>query len=292
MPDSWQFEVLMPPMGVVAEGPAWDGRYVLFSAIQTNLILRYDTQTESIDVWRTGTHGANGLNFDKNGSLFACESQGRRIARYVDGMPTETVVDKLAGRRINGPNDLAIDPTGRIYFSDRVENWSPETGIDHSSILSADPQEDGTYDCVRRTFDTTMPNGLLFSKDYRTLYVAQSDFRASESRQLRAYPVDEDGSLGEYELLHDFGPHRGIDGMTLTSDGLIAACAGWEISGPGPMITVFDPRGRIVETHPVPAERPANCTFAGSDLYVATLDGRLLRAKDTGHEGFLQWPAN
>jgi gluconolactonase len=135
-----------------------------------------------------------------------------------------------------------------------------------------------------------MPNGLLFSKNYKTLYVAQSDYRMSEKRELRAYPVNDDGSLGQYKLLHDFGPHRGIDGMTLSDEGLIIACTGWEISGPGGMITVFDPSGRIIETHPTPAERPTNCTFIGEDIYVSSIQGHLLVAKKTGITGHLLWP--
>jgi gluconolactonase len=102
--------------------------------------------------------------------------------------------------------------------------------------------------------------------------------------------VNDDGSLGDYKLLHDFGPHRGIDGMTLSSDGYIVACTGWEVSGPGGMITVFEPDGRIVATHPTPAIRPTNCTFVGEDLYVTSIDGHLLVAKDTGMTGHLLYP--
>ena len=102
--------------------------------------------------------------------------------------------------------------------------------------------------------------------------------------------MNDDGSLGEYEVLHDFGTHRGIDGMTLSSEGNIVACTGWEISGPGGMITVFDPKGRIIDTHPTPAERPTNCTFVGEDLYVSSIEGHLLVARNTGMSGYLLWP--
>jgi gluconolactonase len=201
-----------------------------------------------------------------------------------------TIADRLEGRRINSPNDLAITPSGSIYFSDRVGDVDPDVGINHSSIISAGPQDDGTYKTVRRTFDTSMPNGLLFSSDYKTLYVAESDYLADQKRELRAYPVNDDGSLGEYEVLHDFGPHRGIDGMTLSSEGNIVACTGWEISGPGGNITVFDPKGRIIETHPTPALRPTNCTFVGEDLYASSIEGHLLVARNTGMTGYLLWP--
>lgn len=290
MPGDWTFEDALPVIGSITEGNAWDGSRLLFTNIAMDRMLAYDPATGTVVTERSDTNAANGLNFDREGRLFACEGRGRRIARYEDGEPGITVVDRLNGKRLNGPNDLAIDPQGRIYFSDRINDVSPEMGIEFSAIISADPQSDGRYVAVQRTFDSTMPNGLLFSNDYRTLYVAESDYGAGRFRQLRGYPVNGDGSLGEYELLHDFGPHRGIDGMTLSSDGLIVACTGWEVSGPGGMITIFEPDGRIVATHPTPCQRPTNCTFVGEDLYVTSIEGHLLVAHDTGMTGHLLYP--
>jgi gluconolactonase len=287
---SWKFENAAPVIGSITEGNAWNGEKMLYSNIAMNRIMTYDPKTSLVEVWREDTEGTNGLNFDSEGRLFGCAGDGRRIVRFDDNGQTVTIADRLDGRRINSPNDLAITLSGSIYFSDRVGDVSPENGIDFSAIISADPQDDGSYKTVRRTFDTSMPNGLLFSADYKTLYVAQSDYRASEARELRAYPVNQDGSLGEFEVLHDFGPHRGIDGMTLSSEGNIVACTGWELSGPGGMITVFDPKGRIIETHPTPAQRPTNCTFVGEDLYVSSIEGHCLVARDTGMTGHLLWP--
>jgi gluconolactonase len=287
---SWNFENAAPVIGSITEGNAWNGEKMLYSNIAMNRIMSYDPESNLVEVWREYTEGTNGLNFDSEGRLFGCAGDGRRIVRFDDNGQMVTIADRLDGRRINSPNDLAITPSGSIYFSDRVADVSPDNGIDFSAIISAEPKEDGSYKTVRRTFDTSMPNGLLFSADYKTLYVAQSDYRASEARELRAYPVNEDGSLGEYEVLHDFGPHRGIDGMTLSSEGNIVACTGWELSGPGGMITVFDPKGRIIETHPTPAQRPTNCTFIGEDLYVSSIEGHCLVARNTGMTGHLLWP--
>ena len=287
---NWTFTDAIPPIGTITEGNAWNGTDVLFTNIAMSRVLRFNPDSGLLSVERTGTNAANGLNYDADGNLFACEGGGRRIARYNPDGTSSTVVDRLDGRRINGPNDLAIDPQGRIWFSDRVEDVGPDVGVDHSSILCAIPNGDGTYRCVRRTFDTTMPNGLLFSNDYKTLYVAQSDYRVIERRELRAYPVLDDGSLGEYSVLHDFGPHRGIDGMTLSSDGHIVACTGWEVSGPGGNVTVFDPKGRIVETHPTLSIRPTNACFVGGDLYVTSIEGRLEVAKSTGLTGGVLYP--
>lgn len=287
---TWKFENAAPVIGSITEGNAWDGERMLYSNIAMNRILAYDPETGLVEVWCENTEGINGLNFDSEGRLFGCAGDGCRIVRFETNRDMVTVADRLDGRRINSPNDLAITPGGSIYFSDRVGDVGPDVGIQFSAIISADPQDDGSYKTVRRTFDTSMPNGLLFSSDYKTLYVAQSDYRADEDRQLRAYPVAEDGSLGEYEVLHDFGPHRGIDGMTLSSEGNIVACTGWEISGPGGGITVFDPKGRIIETHPTPADRPTNCTFVGEDLYISSIEGHLLVARNTGMTGHLLWP--
>ncbi len=286
----WEFEDAIPPIGTITEGPAWDGTHLYFTNIAMSRVLRLNPRTDVVTVWKTGTNAANGLNFDRQGRLFACEGSARRIVRYdVDGATT-VVVDRLKGRKINVPNDLAIDPQGRIWFSDPIGTVGPDYQLDHSSILCAEPQADGSYVCVRKTFDTTSPNGLLFSKDYKTLYVAQSDYRGCERRELRAYPVNADGTLGKYAVLHDFGPHRGIDGMTLTGDGMIVATCGWEVSGPGGMVAIFEPDGRIMETHPTPCKRPTNCTFVGDDLYVTSIEGHLLRARGTGLSGYLLFP--
>ena len=287
---SWNFENAAPVIGSITEGNAWDGERMLYFNIAMDRIMIYGPRSGLVEVWRENTEGTNGLNFDIEGRLFGCSGNGRKIVRFDPNGDMVTIIDRLEGRRLNGPNDLAITPSGSIYFSDRVGDVNPDVGIGFSAIISAEPQDDGTYLAVRRTFDTTMPNGLLFSGDYKTLYLAQSDYRASEKRELRAYPVNDDGSLGEYVVLHDFGPHRGIDGMTLSSEGNIVACTGWEISGPGGMITVFDPEGRIIETHPTPAQRPTNCTFAGEDLYISSIEGHLLVARNTAMTGYLLWP--
>lgn len=287
---NWKFQNAIPLLGTITEGNVWDGTNLLFSNIPHNRVLSFNPATGVLEVFKEQTGGANGLNFDADGNLFACEGTGRRVARYDSNGESVTVVDRVDNLRINSPNDLAIDPYGRIWFSDRVGDCSPEVGIAYSAILRADPIENGGYACIRATFDTSQPNGLLFSKDYRTLYVAQSDFRASERRELRSYPVNDDGTLGNMAVLHDFGPHRGIDGMTLSIDGLIVACTGWEVSGPGGMITVFDPDGNIVANHPTPCERPTNCTFIGEDLYVTSIQGHLLVARDTGMSGYLIYP--
>ena len=148
------------------------------------------------------------------------------------------------------------------------------------------------------TFDTTGTNGLLISPDQRSLYIIQTD--PDGDRELRSYPILDDGSLGEYIVLHQFGrdhrgPQRGIDGMCLDSEGNIVGAAGNWASGPGPMIYVWTPAGRVLETYPMPVgvEGPTNCAFGDYDqgtLYVTSGQGHLIRTRDTGRRGWIMWP--
>jgi gluconolactonase len=165
-------------------------------------------------------------------------------------------------------------------------------------VLRADPQPDGSYTVARVESDSTMPNGVLVSIDGKTLYVAESNSDdPSIDRELRAYPINDDGSLGPYAVLHAFGSdgknaQRGIDGMCLDREGNIVATAGWPSSGPGPLIYVFAPNGRVLETHPVPCIRPTNCSFGGPDrstLFVTSAEGHFFKAQ-TDMEGWALFP--
>lgn len=284
---AWQFEVLLEPIGLT-EGPVWNGRSLLFTNIPNSRIMHYDPVSGQISVWREGTNEANGLMLDENGLLNACEGGGRRMAIYPEGRETIVVCAEYEGRRLNSPNDLAIDSKGRIWFTDpRYGDFRDDMELDHESVYRLDRQEDGNWRPVRVTFDTTAPNGLLLSPDEKVLYVAQSKHGEGELRELRAYPVSEENSggtgaiVGPYEVLHNFYPHRGVDGMCFDREGNIVATAGWGVSGPGGMIYVFAPNGRVLETHPLPCDSPTNCTFGGPelrDLYVTSAEGHLLRA--------------
>lgn len=289
----WQFEIAAGPFGFT-EGPAWDGKTLLFSDIPSGRILRYDPATRETSVFREGTHEGNGLMLDAHGRLYGCQggSGGRRVVRY-DGDGVSVVADCFEGRRLNSPNDLAFDAQGRLWFTDpRYGDFRGDMELDHESVFRADPRPDGSWDLVRVTFDTTRPNGLLISPDGKTLYVAQSEYGEERKRELRAYPIYADGTVGRHSVLHNFYPHRGIDGMCLDAEGNIVATAGWQESGPGPMIYVFAPSGRVLGTHPIPFDRPTNCTWGGPDLstiYVTVGTGHLLAAR-TDRQGYLIYP--
>lgn len=288
---SWEFERVAGPFAFT-EGPIWDGSGVLFTDIPNDRIMRYDVTTESCDVYVEGTNAANGLKFDAEGRLFGCEMVGRQLARYDNG-DVITVVDSYRGDRFNSPNDLAIDGEGTIWFTDPHydTDWEPTEktfDLDHRSVYRVDPDDPTTL--TRVTTDTTNPNGILVSPDGETLYVAQSDYDGPQ--ELRAYPIQRDGTVGDYEVLHNFAPHRGIDGMCFDVDGNIVATAGYEEGGPGPMIYVFAPTGRVLETHPTPDSMPTNCCFGDDDLhslYVTGGEGSLYRAR-TDRTGLLDAP--
>lgn len=298
----WNFELLVKPTDVpLTEGPVWDGEHLYFTHIQASRIMRYDPKSGAITVAREGTNRTNGLAFDEKGRLFGCCSGGRSILRFdTDGKNT-VIAERFEGKRLNTPNDLAIDRKGRIWFTNPVNSGNWDQGstmeVDHQSVFRLDPQADGSYTISRVTFDTTQPNGILVSQDNNTLYVAESSFTRGVARELRAYPIRDDGSLDVYTTLFTWGEdvrgvHRGIDGMCLDRDGNIVATNGWDVAGPGPMITVFSPTGRVLETHPVPANRPTNCCFGGADmttLFVTSTQGHFFKAK-TNRVGWAMYP--
>jgi gluconolactonase len=289
----WQFEVVVPAIGTITEGPAWDGEALQFSNIPASRTLRYDPKTGKCTVFRENTEQANGLLFDSEGRLLACQHQGRKLVRYDRDGSLTVLADRYRGKRLNSPNDVAMDRKGRIWFSDpRYGTYRADMELKHESVYRLDPRRDGTYSIHRVVFDMTRPNGILVSPDMRTLYVSELNNDPRGMRQLRAYPIDEDGSLGPCRVLHDFGESRGIDGMCMDVEGNIIAPAGQYGSGPGPMVYVFSPNGKILERHPLPFEKPTNCTFGDADLrtlYVTTDAGHVLRAR-TDREGYLLYP--
>ncbi len=293
----WTFTRVAGPFAFT-EGPVWDGTALLFTDIPASRIMRHDPASGATTVFREGTNGANGLHFDRQGALYACEGDGRQLARYAPDGGTTILAERFEGRRLNSPNDVTSDAAGRIWFTDpRYGPNRADMELDHESIFRLDPPLDapldppsghagdagnaGAWAITRVTFDTTRPNGLVFSPDGRTLYVAESPPAPEGQRQLRAYPVAADGTLGAARVLHDFGPQRGIDGMRIDAVGNIVASCGWDQGGPGPRIAVFAPDGTVLAEHPVPTN-PTNCAFGDPDrrgLYVTGYDGCLYHAR-------------
>lgn len=286
---NWEFELIAGPYGGVSEGPVWLGEKLIFTHIPSSTIRQYTPATGEISIVKEHTNYANGLTLDHDNNLYACEGDARRVVKYAKN-ETHILADNYEGVSLNIPNDLVCDKDDDIWFTDpfyeaAAGKWSEDNSnkeLTHDSVYRLTKPDNSKWQITRATFDTTRPNGLLFSLNYDYLYVAQSGRREDEYRQLRTYKVNPDKSLGDSEVLHDFGPDRGIDGMCLDINGNIVATAGWELGGPGPMIYVFSPKGDILDSHPVPANRPTNCAFGGdkmSTLYITTTDGHLFKVE-------------
>jgi gluconolactonase len=252
--------------GEFTEGPcAGPDGCIYFSDIG-NRIMKYDPTTGKTTAFRDPSGRSNGLKFDSKGRLIACEGANtggnRRISITEDGK-VKSLADKYQDKMFNSPNDLALDAKGRIYFSDPRYIGNEKRELEHESIYRIDP--DGTV--TRVIDDVSKPNGLVLSPDQKTLYVAESNSDPKGKRELRAYPLKEDGSVGKMTVLHEFGEDRGIDGMTVSSDGHIIATAG---KGNTAGVTIFTAEGKRVGFIPTP-EVPTNCCFAGKDramLYI------------------------
>jgi gluconolactonase len=296
---SWQFELVAGPYQGPTGGVVWDGAHVLFTAIDEGRLLRFDPERRAVDEVRRHLNRVNGLALGPGGELYGAQEGGRRLVEFTPDGRLTAVDALLDGKYHNQPSDLVVDRLHRIWFVDPHHPaipFGPQIFplLEHQSVLRLERNERRAWTAARITYDTTGPRAVLLSGDERTLYVADGEPRQGEAvRELRAYPLREDGSIGPYSVLHTFGadargPHRGVEGMCLDRDGNIVACAGWRQSGPGPLIYVFAPNGSVLETHLVPADRPNRCCFGGRDLdllYVTSADGHLYEAK-TGRRGY------
>ncbi|NQW17191.1 MAG: SMP-30/gluconolactonase/LRE family protein [Chloroflexi bacterium] len=286
----WTWE-LIKEHDSLTEGPVWDGSALVYNECYANTTFKFDPTSKNIEVWRTNTNISNGQNFSRDGRLFNCEGGAKQMTE-VHGPDSVTVIaNEHDGIPFNAPNDVAIDRSGRVWFTDPNYGDRP-TAMDNESIYRVD-ETDGSWTTTRVTFDTTRPNGLVFSADESILYVAESPNSPISRSQLRAYPVNSDGSLGDHTVLHDFGAGRGIDGMCLTADGNILATAGADSAGPGPMLYLFAPSGRVISTAPTPADSPTNCAFAEDGLavlYVTFATGHVYRVPNSGLTGHRLYP--
>ena len=249
--------------GDFTEGPAAapDGA-ILFSDIGDR-ILRFDPRDGKTSVYRHPSGKANGLAFDRQGRLLACEGAhggGRRLSITGPDGAVRTLADRWQGKRFNSPNDLSIDPAGNVYFTDPRYVGDEPRELDFEGVFRVSPEGE----VVLATRDVEKPNGIVVAPDGRTAWVADNNPKGK--RQLVAFSVRPDGTFADKRVLHDFGQGRGIDGMKLGPEGLLWATAG---SGPKGGLYVFSPDGKLVRFIPTPGD-PTNCAFAGRDLYVTS----------------------
>ena len=262
-----------------AEGPVWindtEGGYLLFSDIPRNSIMKWQEGVGvSLFMKPSGYTGAtsygnepgsNGLILDQNGRLIACEHGDRRLSLLTKDGGKRTLVDNYSGKRLNSPNDACIKSNGDIYFTDppyglpkRYDDKRRE--LDFCGVYRL--SKDGKLTLL--TKEMTRPNGIAFSPDEKTLYVAQSDPKAAIWKK---FPVKSDGTLGKGVIFADatanVGKLPGLpDGLKVDTKGNVWA------TGPGG-VSIFTPEGKLLGRIST-GEKTANCGWGndGSVLYL------------------------
>ena len=268
------------------EGPVWvkDGGHLLYCDIPRNQILKWKAgEGRSVymknsgytgkDPFTGGEPGTNGLVIDAHGRLVACCHGDRAVKRFEKNGKATVLAARYQGKRLNSPNDLIYHSNGDLYFTDPPYGLAkryddPARELDWCGVYRLG--KDGTLTLL--TKEMTRPNGIAFSPDEKTLYVAQSDAKAAI---YKAFDVKSDGTLGNGRVLFDAtrwaGKRPGSpDGMTVDVRGNLWA------TGPGGVL-VLSPQGKLLGRIST-GERTANCTFGneGSTLYM-TADMYLCR---------------
>ena len=262
-----------------AEGPVWvndekEG-HLLFSDIPRNSVMKW-REGVGVDLFLkpsgyTGASdygnepGSNGLLLDSKGRLVSCEHGDRRISVMSEKGGKMTLVNNYQGKRLNSPNDACFHSNGDLYFTDPPYGLpkrynDPRRELDFCGVYRL--SKSGKLTLL--TKEMTRPNGIAFSPDEKTLYVAQSDPKAAIWKK---FPVKEDGTLGKGELFYDatknVGKLPGLpDGLKVDSKGNVWA------TGPGGVL-IFTPEGKLLGRISS-GEKTANCGWGndGSVLYL------------------------
>jgi gluconolactonase len=262
------------------EGPACsaDGT-VYFSDIANNRILKHVPGEPFFSVFRQPSGRANGLLFDREGRLLACEGNEfgpndghRRVTRTdLKTGQVEVLTDRFEGKRYNSPNDIAVRSNGQIFFTDPCYGDRSTMELDHDSVYRIDPN--GSVTRVLTQPEIERPNGIALSPDQNTLYVVDSCPVAGGNRKIWAFDLAENGTVSHQRLVVDFAPGRGGDGMCVDSLGRLFIAAGIlrprhgnETGDVPPGIHIFAPDGHSLGRIPIPEDVITNCTFGGPDL--------------------------
>jgi gluconolactonase len=264
------------------------------------MILRFDPHTKKTSVFTDDSHKANGLMFNAEGVLIACEGAddgGRCVSRWDVAKGTrEVLADRYMGKRFNAPNDLCIDLAGRIYFTDPRYLGEEPRELEHRAVYRVD--KPGTV--LEVTHDIEKPNGIALAADQRTLYVADNNNGTDRidrnapppekgAMKIYAFPLNEQGLVsGNRRTVYDFGRESGCDGMTLDSQGNLYLTSR---SQKRPGVLIIDHQGHelgfIPTAEPQPDAKqphglPSNCDFGIGDesnvLYI-TVDTSLYRIR-------------
>lgn len=229
------------------EGPAADKKgNIYFTDQPNNRIMKWSVNGE-LSVFMENAGRANGLYFDHEGNLLACADEKNEIWKIDQNKNTTVLVNDFEGKKVNGPNDLWVDPKGGIYFTDpfyKRDYWkhtSKEIEKECVYYLSPDKSK-----IINVDDELIKPNGIIGTSDGKTLYVA--DIAANKTY---SYIINSDGSLGKKTLFTE----SGSDGMTRDESGNIY------LTGKG--VTVFNPKGEKIAHIDVQEPWTANVCFGG-----------------------------
>ena len=265
---------------IFTEGPIWvkeGGEGLLFSDIPNNRIMKWTPDGKVAEFRKPSGYtgppapegsfvGSNGLTLDKEGRLIICEHGDRRVTRLEKDGKLTVLADKYQGKRLNSPNDAVYKSDGSLYFSDPPYGLFDEKKkeLDFQGIYRR--SADGRLQLLNK--ELSRPNGLAFSPDEKTLYVANSD---PEKKLWMAYDVAANGTLSKGRVFFDVTAEKedGLpDGLKVDTQGNVYC------TGPGG-VWIFSPDGKHVGTIK-PTEVPANCHWGDADgktLYMTARKG-------------------
>ncbi len=242
------------------EGPAVDPEGNVFFTDQPNdRILKWNALDNSVSEYLKPSGRSNGLYVDNDGNLLSCADEKNELWRIDKNKNVTVLITDFEGKKLNGPNDLWVDPKGGIYFTDPFYKrpwWNHEKPeMESQQVYYMAPN---VHDVRVVGTDFVQPNGIIGSADGKILYVADIGGKKTYS-----FTVNDDGSLGDRKLLANLGS----DGMTIDNRGNVY------LTGNG--VTVFNKNGEQILHIPVPENWTANVTFGGLDqnvLFITAMD--------------------
>ena len=239
------------------EGPAADADgNVYFTDIPNNRIHKWSTDGK-LSTFREDSGGANGLFFDKCGTLYVCEGGRRQVVSIDKDGKVTILADKYKGKKLNSPNDLWPDTKGGIYFTDPRYGNRDNMEQDGENVYYISPDRKSII-CV--IDDMVKPNGVIGTPDGKLLYVTDHG-----GDKTFVYNINPDGTLSNKKL---FAPESS-DGMTIDNEGNIYLTSMpkrtlTDYDTTKNPVTVYDSTGKLIEKIMIP-ERPANVCFGGKD---------------------------
>ena len=249
-----------------AEGPVFfrDGDFLLFSDIPNNRIMRFVPDFSGLEgtasVFRQPCNNTNGHTRDMEGRLVSCEHGGRRVSRTEHDGTITVLADRFEGKRLNSPNDVVVKSDGTVWFTDPpygilsdLEGWRGEQEYGGAHVFRFDP---GTGELAVAADDFVKPNGLAFSPDEKTLYIADTGMSHDPDgpRHIRAMQVGEDNRLGGGDVFATCDAGL-FDGFRVDTEGRV-----WSSAADG--VHCFDAGGALLGKIMVP-EVVANVCFGG-----------------------------